>query len=579
MTSEDVIASLLFAMKFIHMSVASTASIVDRCESPTTMFHRRCRCLACQVKSVDERSTQQLAVKLLGGVDVRTDQHRCTCAGSKHEVASEEPVSCRTRSPSFEPYPLSSRRRTHKGALSGTTFGSRCHIIDRSSSFGSSGSFGTLDRALLSAVYCDDSQQRSLPPAGNERHGASSSLYAEPSDSSLHPPRSYPWLRASDTDNMRRHLYYRPKPLQRYVHIGDESLPWMFHDSSTSPLAAVPPAIASDEDMSAGNQRRNGCYSGPPVSVSDVVEGSCRTARLHDSFINRDRRLPPLIFNCEVYPLPTHVSHDDVFLTLSPHQLPTTPGSGSTSLVPNFHGFSDHCRHWRSSAICRPCDAPQEREDHDVKAASGVQPTLDNDGLSDQPLSNGSHSDNIFHLPDDTHAASIKPSSGSFEDLPTNGALIDLNRRSSKPRTSGMTVTSIVIDASLGDSAHHRMRFAGIHEESGSMSYSIAEVLPVSTPSRSQVSGMSYSYPSSGCEEVDQLSGDKSKLGPVDMGYCRVQFMPWNTTSRTYKMLIFDFENDESPLARLILSGNMHAMLAFANPNQYRLCRNRLGTP
>ncbi|KAK0501956.1 hypothetical protein EDD18DRAFT_1100456 [Armillaria luteobubalina] len=395
------------------MSVASTASIVDHCESPTTTFHRRCQCLVCQVKSVNERSTQQLAVKLLGGVDVRTDQHRCTCAGSKHEVASEEPVrrvgACRrTRSPSFEPYPLSSGRRTHKGALSGTTFGSRCHVIDRSSSFGSSGSFGTLDRALLSAVYCDDSRQRSPPPAGNERHGASSSLYAEPSDSSLRPPRSYPWLQASDTDNTRRHLYYRPKPLQRYVHVGDESLPWMFRDSSTSPLTAVPPAITSDEDMSAGNQRHNGRYSGPPVSVSDVVE-------------------------------------------------------------------------------------------------------------------------------DDTHAASIKPSSGSFEDLPTNGALIDLNRRSSKPWTSGTTVTSIVIDASSGDSARRRMQFAGIHEESGSMSYSIAEVLPVSTPSRSRASGMSYSYPSSGCEEVDQSSGDKSKSGPVDMGYRRVQFMPWNTTSRTYK--------------------------------------------
>ncbi|KAK0462658.1 uncharacterized protein EV420DRAFT_1735533 [Desarmillaria tabescens] len=106
------------------------------------------------------------------------------------------------------------------------------------------------------------------------------------------------------------------------------------------------------------------------------------------------------------------------------------------------------------------------------------------------------------------------------------------------------------------------MHLDGAHEEAGHVVQPNAAV-PVSEPLQSKVTGMSYSPPTSDDEEVDQLSEDKPKSGPVNTGYSQFQFMPGNTTSRTYKTVFYPGDDKALPST----SWNTCAMLALTDPD------------
>ncbi|KAK0450374.1 uncharacterized protein EV420DRAFT_1482881 [Desarmillaria tabescens] len=624
-----------------------------------TTLPRRDLCLACRVKLTYKRDIKQLADALPSGADVQATQHRCTCPGGKYEAPPEEPMGHvvarhpsiaqmgfppyqhdfsstdtgrRTRYPFLEPHPPRSlERRTHNGAKVEMNVSSRRHAANRLSPTTSSDSSGASDHILLPPIDGDYSPWRHLPPAGSDQRGASSSWCSSPieiSGRSLLHSHSDRLSRVSDTDNRQRYQpYSRPRPLLRYTQVSDEQLPGNFRDDSTSPPGTL---LGNDpeENVMTGIHRRNSCHSNPPPPVLDV-EGGRRSARLHDSFVNRDRKLPPLVLDREDLRLPPvrrpyrykatlpesegyRSRHEDL-PRLSRHQLPTPPGSSSSPLAPNFRGFSDHHRPWRSSLIYQPREASRERDHHDVRATSGGLPTpvhdspmdqalLDdsypndristlipffmlsrmtygkrerNDGYtrdrvlrdahedSNQSLLNSSHNDKVFGSSTNKECAAASRSLPSpIDDLPMNEASFDLNHGNNRSRMSGTSTTSTASDASVRDSPRRRIQLDGAHEESGHVPQSIAAV-PVSAPLQSQVIGMSYSPPTSDDEEVDQLSEDKPKSGPVNTGYSRFQFMPGNTTSRTYKTVFYPGDDKASPST----PWNSRAMLALTDPD------------
>ncbi|KAK0199922.1 hypothetical protein DFS33DRAFT_1388221 [Desarmillaria ectypa] len=295
--------------------------------------------------------------------------------------------------------------------------------------------------------------------------------------------------------------------------------------------------------------------------------------------------------------------HHEDLSSLSRYQLPTPPGSSSlhpSPLAPNFRRFSDDHRPWRSSLTYHPREAPRERDHRDVRATSGGLPTpisdspvykallnddypnlndkiftsntpdissrmaygtrVRNDGYthnrvlrsaykdSNQSLQTGSHSDRLFRpSPNEEYAVASGSLPSRIDDSPMQEALFDLNHGNNRFQTSGTSTTSTASDVSVRDGLHHRMQPDGsTHEERGRhiVPQPIAAV-PVSAPLQFQVTGISYSPPTSDEEEVDQLVEDKPPTARVDTGYSRFQFMPGNTTSRTYKTVFYP--GDKAP--------------------------------
>ncbi|KAK0433390.1 uncharacterized protein EV420DRAFT_1690988 [Desarmillaria tabescens] len=434
--------------------------------------------------------------------------------------------------------------------------------------------------------------------------------------------------RVSNADNRQRYQpYFRSRPLLRYTQDSDKQLPENFRDDSTSPPGTL---LGNDpeENVMTRIHRHDSRHSSPPPHVLDV-EGGRRSVRLHDSFVNRDRKLPPLVLDREDLRLPPvhrpyryeatspenegyRSLHED-FPSLSRHQLPTPPGSSSSPLAPNFRGFSDHHRPWRSRPIHQPQEASREKDHHDVRGTSRDLPPPVYDSLMDEALSddnypndristlipfymlsrmtygtqernegythdrvlhsayedsnqsllNSSHSDKVFGpSTNKEYAAASRSLPSPIDDLPMNEASFDLIHGNNRSRMSGASTASTNSDASVHDSPRRRMHLDGAHEEAGHVVQPNAAV-PVSEPLQSKVTGMSYSPPTSDDEEVDQLSEDKPKSGPVNTGYLRFQFMPGNTTSRTYKTVFYPGDDKALPST----PWNTRAMLALTDPD------------
>ncbi len=303
--------------------------------------------------------------------------------------------------------------------------------------------------------------------------------------------------------------------------------------------------------------------------------------------------------------------HEDL---LGRYQLPT-PGNSPfhpSPLPPNFRGFSDGHRPWRLRSNYPPRQVSRERDHRDVRATSRGLPTpisnspvykpllednypndgiptsnisdislrttdstrARNDGFTNQsvlhsayedsnpPLQNSSYNDRVSRpSPTEKYAAASRSLPTPINDLPMHEALFDLNHGNKRFQTSGISTTLTASDTPVCDGPHNRMQPDGSAYEPSShpnVPQPIA-TLPVSGP---QVAGTSYSPPTSDDERVDQLVEDKPQSAPVDTGYSRFQFMPGNTTSRTYKTVFYP--GDKGPPSS---PWTTRAMLALTDPD------------
>ncbi|KAK0462659.1 uncharacterized protein EV420DRAFT_1735534 [Desarmillaria tabescens] len=434
-------------------------------------------------------------------------------------VFSSTDTGHRTRYPFLEPHPRQSLgKRVHNGAEVEMNVRSRYHAVNRLSPSTSNGSSGASNHILLPPIDGDYSPWRHLSPTGDDQRGASSSWCSSPTEisgSSLLHSHSDRLSRVSNADNRQRYQpYFRSRPLLRYTQDSDKQLPENFRDNSTSPPGML---LGNDpeENVMTRIHRHDSRHSSPPPHVLDM-EGGRRSVRLHDSFVNRDRKLPPLVLDREDLRLPPvhrpyryeatssenegyRSLHED-FPSLSRHQLPTPPGSSSSPLAPNFRGFSDHHRPWRSRPIHQPQEASREKDHRDVRGTSRDLPPPIYDSLMDEALSddnypndristsipfymlsrmtygtqernegythdrvlhsayedsnqsllNSSHSDKAFGpSTNKEYAAASRSLPSPIDDLPMNEASFDLIHGNNRSRMSGTSTASTNSDASV----------------------------------------------------------------------------------------------------------------------------------
>ncbi|KAK0443463.1 hypothetical protein EV421DRAFT_518319 [Armillaria borealis] len=608
-------------------------------------------CLACRLKLPDERDMKQKAGLFTSCADVQTTQHRCSCP-EKYEAPPEkltERVEACAVQTNFLPYqrdfsntdtgrrmsrpflrphaPQHLERRSHNGARVEMNVMSGRHATNRPSPSTSSGSSGASDHILLPIIDDDYSPWRHPLPAGNDQRGASSTWRtsrAEISDSSLLHSHSDPSSQISDADLRQRYQpYTRPSPLPRYAQDSDELQPANFSDGLISPQTDTFQANHPEKYTLAGIHHHSRDYS-PPSPVLTLNETDHRFLGLRDSLAsipNHHRRLPPLNLDREDRRLPSlrrphryettpSDSEDRHEGLLSRYQLPTPPGNRSlhpSPLAPNFRGFSDDHRPWRSRSNYPPREVSRERDHRDVRATSRGLPTpisnspvykallednypndripasnvsdislmtggtrSRNDGFthhrvlhsayedSNPPLRNSSYNDRVSRpSPTEKYASASKSLPSPINDLPLHEALFNLNHGNNRFQTSGVSTTLMASDAPVRDGPDNRIQSDGSAYDPSShpnVPQSIS-TLPVSSP---QVAGMSYSPPTSDDEEVDQLVEDK----PQSAGYSRFQFMPGNTTSRTYKTVFYP--GDKGPPSS---PWNTRAMLVLTDPD------------
>ncbi|KAK0217039.1 hypothetical protein IW262DRAFT_1495824 [Armillaria fumosa] len=519
----------------------------------------------------------------------------------------------------------------------------------------SSGSAGASDHIILPIINDDYSQWHHPLSVDDGQRGASStwstSARAEISATSLLHSHSDPLSRISDSDNMQRYQpYTRPGSLPRYTQESDKLQPVKFSDSLTSPqtgtfLAKVP------EKNAPGIPHRSHDYS-PPSPVLASNRADYRFLRLRDSLANildYHRRLPPLNVDREGRRSPSlrrpHIRyratspdnedrHEDI---LSRYQLPTPPRNSPlhpSPLPPNFRGFSDEYRPWRSRYNYPPREVSRERDHRDVRGTPRGLPTpisnspvhiaLLEDSYSNDRIPASNIAGTSLEMADSTRARNdgfthhkilhsayedpgsppqnssdghkvfgpsqnkkIAASSRSLPtpiriDLPMREAPFDSNHSNERFQTLGVSTISMANDAPIRDGPHDGMQLldGSAYEPPSPPNVPRPRIvtLPISGP---QAASTSYGPPTSEDEEVDQLVEDNPHPAPV---YSRFQFMPGNTTSRTYKTIFYP--NDKGPP---ISPWNTRVMMALTDPDHcniygdirrmhFREKRSKLGT-
>ncbi|KAK0186644.1 hypothetical protein F5146DRAFT_1161928 [Armillaria mellea] len=573
-------------------------------------------------------------------------RHRCSCS-KKSKTPPEEPTehveACaiqidffpyqrdfsntdtgrRMSRPSLRPHASQHlERRSNNGARVEMNVMSGLHATTRPSLSTLSGSSGASDHSILPIVDEDYSPWHHPVPGGNGQRGASStwrtSARAEISVRSLLHSHSDPSPRISDADNRQRYQpYTRPGPLLRCTQESDELQRGNFSDGLTSPQTDIFLANDAEKNALVGIHHRSRDYS-PPSPVLTLNNADHHFLGFRDSLANipdHRRRLPPLTLDHEDRRLssrrrphryeatsPASEVHREGLLNR--YQLPTPPGNSPlhpSPLPPNFRGFSDDHRPWRSRYDCPPQEVSREWDHRDIRATPRDLPTPisnspvykalleDNypndriaasniadstrarsDGFthhkghrtyenSGSPLRNSSYNDRVPRPSPNKKGATASGSlTTPINDLSMCEALFDSHYGNERFQASGVSIASMASDTPVRDGPHDRKQPGGSAYEPSSppnIPQPIA-TLPVSGP---KAAGTSYSPPTFDDEEVDQLVENKPQSAP---GYTRFQFMPGNTTSRTYKTVFYP--SDKGPP---ISPWNARAMLALTDPD------------
>ncbi|KAK0495549.1 hypothetical protein EDD18DRAFT_245990 [Armillaria luteobubalina] len=595
------------------------------------------QCLACRLP-VEKVKRHKVGLSSSCAI-VQTTQRRCTCP-KKYEAPPEEPTVCvepcvvQTDFPPCQPdfFNTDTGRRMSRpflrpNASQHPNNGARVEDImsgryattrpGRPSPSTSGGFTGASDHITLPIINDDYSQWHCPLSGDNGQRGASStwptSAHPEISPTSLFHSHPDPLSRFSDSDNRKRYQpYTRPGLLRRYTRESDKLQPVKFSTSVTSPQTFL---AKGPEKNALGIPHHNHEYS-PPSPVLASIGANHRFLGLRDSLANtldHHRRLPPLNVDREGRRSPflrrPHIRyratspdiedrHED---TLNRYQLPTPPENSPlhpSPLPPNFRGFSDDHRPWRSRYNYPPREVSRERDHRDVRGTPKGLPTPISNSPVHRTLLEDSHSvDNIppsniadmslgmadstrarndgFTRPKVLHsafedavfgpsqnkkiAASSRSLPAPINDLPIREALFDSNHSKERFQTSGVSTTSMTTDTPIHDSPHDGMQppDGSVYEPPSPPNVPQPIVtLPISGP---QAASTSYGLPTSDDEEVDQLAEDDPQPAPV---YSRFQFMPRNTTSRTYKTIFYP--NDDGPP---ISPWNTRAMMALADPD------------
>ncbi len=479
--------------------------------------------------------------------------------------------------------------KSHNGAQVDMLATSKHHATNRLSPPTSNGTFGVSPYILLTSIDDNHSPRGQRHRTDNDQRGTSSAWYsslAKIPGNSLLRSQSDTLSRISGANNKQRYQPYdRPVPLQRYAQNSDELRPANFNDGSTSRQTNALPVNVPNKCTPAEIHHPSRDHS--PTSPSRIlVKANHYVPSLQNSFVdipNHNRKLPPLKLDREVLRLPslrlpysyeaTTPDSNDYYRRrhdglLSRYQLPTLPTSSSfhpSRLAPNFRGFSDDRLPWRSSSNDFTRENLRDRDHPDARttsrglpvpvSASPVYETLlqFHDRFPIPVVSDISLRATYDTQARDCNFAHHETLCNAYENPNSPLHNNTCNDRVPKPspnmrRTTASgsspggpnpdnSITITAKDAPARDGPHNETQPNGsTREPFGPDVPQSITTLPVSRP---HMVGTSYSPPTSDDEEIDQLVEDKSQSAAVDAGYSRFQFMPGNTTSRTYKTIFY----------------------------------------